>query len=328
MRTPSTALAAAFAAALVAAGAPASALADNSVVLFPSLGRPTLVTVRGQALKTSPENHQRSGLEKNVRRLASVTWGGAAIEVGFQGQARQVVSDKDGLFEASFPASQASPFPLGASTAKATAGTAAGEGQVQIVADEAPFLVVSDFDDTVAVTNVQNKGEMLKTALLGDESSTPPVEGMAAFYACLAQAAPAPGFAFVSGSPVEFGPRLQGFLTKHAFPFAALHLRVLGPKTMSGYKEPHLRALLSRFPQRFVLVGDSGEADPEVYATILKEFPGRVAAVYIHDVGRSTDASRFKGMVLFKTGADAARAAVAAGLAPRECVEKAFPSGK
>lgn len=309
---------------VLAAAVPASAAADSSVVVFPGLGRPTLVTVRGQALKTSPENHKAGGLEKNVRRLASFAWEGAAVEVSFQGQVRQAVSDKDGLFEASFPAAQASPFPVGALVAKAAAGAASGEGPVQVVADDAPFLVVSDFDDTVAVTHVQSKRELLKSALLSDESTTPPVEGMAAFYACLAQAAPAPGFAFVSGSPVEFSPRLQGFLSKHGFPPAALHLRVLGTKTLSGYKEPHLRALLSRFPQKFVLVGDSGEADPEVYTTILKEFPGRIAAVYIRDVGRSADAGRFKGMVLFKTAAEAARAAVANGLAPRECVEKAF----
>jgi phosphatidate phosphatase APP1 len=209
MRTRSASFSALVALAVAAATVPAAtARAEKSVYLFPSLGRPTLVTVRGLALKTSPENHKRGGLEKNVRRLASISWDGAEVEVSFQGEKRHVVADEDGLFEATFAAPQSKPFPLGPSPAKASAGAASAEGQVQIVADEAPFLVVSDFDDTVAVTNVQSKGQLLKAALLGDETTTPPVEGMAAFYGCLAQAAPAaPGFAFVSGSPVEFGPR-------------------------------------------------------------------------------------------------------------------------
>jgi phosphatidate phosphatase APP1 len=88
---------------------------------------------------------------------------------------------------------------------------------------------------------------------------------------------------------------------------------------MKGYKEPVLRALLSTFPQRVVLVGDSGERDPEIYALMRREFPDRVAAIFIRDVGRSSDASRFEGMVLFATAADAARVAADRGLLPREC---------
>lgn len=313
------------AATAVVCAAPSASRADGSIVLFPALGRPTLVTVSGQALKTTPE-HKASALEKNVRRLAAITWEGAEVEVSFQGQTRQVVAGPSGLFEASFPAPQTAPFPLGPVAVKAACGAkATGEGTVQVIADDAPFLVVSDFDDTVAVTNVQSKRSLLESTLLKDESSVPPVDGMAAFYGCLAKASPAPGFAFVTGSPVEFAPRLGSFLAKHGFPPAALHLRVLGPSTLHGYKEPAIRALLSRFPQKVVLVGDSGEADPEVYTTILKEFPGRVAAVYIHDVGRSADAARFKGMVLFKTGADAARSAAISGLLSRECFDQAFP---
>lgn len=34
----------------------------------------------------------------------------------------------------------------------------------------------------------------------------------------------------------------------------------------------------------FVLIGDNGQHDPEVYADIVRENPGRVAAVYIRDV--------------------------------------------
>ena len=252
------------------------------------------------------------------------------MKVTFAGQTRVTRSGEDGLFEVSFPAPAQSPFPSGLQPVRAEAeGATDVEGNADVISDAAPFLVVSDFDDTIAVTNVQSKRGLIKAAIFSDEESQPAVEGMAAFYRCLrAGSEPVPGFAIVTGSPVEFGPRLEGFLAKGEFPFAALHLRRLSAKTLSHYKEPVLRALFSRFPQRFVLVGDTGEQDPETYELIRKEFPGRVAAIFIHNVGRDSDPDRFKDMVLFKDAAQAARKAAELGLLKPECAASAFPAAK
>jgi phosphatidate phosphatase APP1 len=70
-----------------------------------------------------------------------------------------------------------------------------------------------------------------------------------------------------------------------------------------------------------VLIGDSGEKDPEVYAQIRAEAPSRVKAIFIRDAGRSDDPSRFEGMTLFKEPVDAARAAAAQGLLDAHCAE-------
>jgi phosphatidate phosphatase APP1 len=174
---------------------------------------------------------------------------------------------------------------------------------------------------------VQSTRELLTSTLLTDERAQPAVDGMAAFFRCLREASdPPPGFAVVSGSPLEYGPRIEAFLAKHGFPFSALVLRHLGPGTLKGYKEPAIRALLSRFPQRLVLVGDSGERDPEVYAQIRREHPDRVAAIFIHDVGGKVSPGRFEGMVRFVAAADAARAATGQGLLSSECAGRAFPA--
>ena len=34
----------------------------------------------------------------------------------------------------------------------------------------------------------------------------------------------------------------------------------------------------------FILIGDSGQADPEIYAEVVKTYPGRIQAIYIRDV--------------------------------------------
>jgi phosphatidate phosphatase APP1 len=305
---------------------PALALAETSVVLFPALGHPGLVAVGGRVTHGAPER-EAAPLARNTRRLLTKSREGTPVAVTFAGHTRQVRTGDDGLFEVSFLAPAGAPFAPGLHELRAEAGGAAATGRAQVLSDDAPFLVVTDLDDTLAVSNVQSLPRLARAALLEDERTQPAVEGMPALFRCLAEGnAPAPGFAVVSGSPLEYGPRVEAFLAARGFPFAALALRHLGSGTMSGYKEPAIRALLSRFPQRLVLVGDSGERDPEVYATIRREHPDRVAAILIHDVGRSADPGRFPGMILFATAADAARALVARGLIPGACAERAFPA--
>jgi Uncharacterized conserved protein (DUF2183) len=304
--------------------APAAA-PSNTVELYPVLGRPTLVTVSGRVVHGAPEA-PAAPLVRNAHRLLAKSWEGAAVAVTFAGQTRQVTTGDDGLFEASFPAPASAPFHLGLQPVRAAVEGGVGEGQVEVVSDAAAFLVISDFDDTLAVSNVQSKRGLVASALLQDEESQPAVEGMAAFFRCLRDGSePPPGFALVSGSPLEYGARLRSFLWRQGFPFLALHLRHLGPKTVAGYKEPIIRWLLSRFPQRVVLVGDSGEHDPEVYGRIRSEFPGRVAAIFIRDAGRSADPARFAEMVLFRSAADAAGAAASRGLLSRRCAASLAP---
>jgi phosphatidate phosphatase APP1 len=46
-----------------------------------------------------------------------------------------------------------------------------------------------------------------------------------------------------------------------------------------------IRTLLETYPSLpFILIGDSGEADPEIYLKATQSYPGRIAAIYIRDV--------------------------------------------
>ena len=196
---------------------------------------------------------------------------------------------------------------------------------------QAPFLLVSDFDDTMAVTGVTSPTRLLATTFLEDGDTQPAVPGMASLYRCLA--APRPGgadpvLAIVSGTPVQFAPRMVRFLAKNGFPPAALYLRDLGPGTLSGYKQPALERLAARFPQPMVLVGDSGEKDPEIYAAFAAAHPGRVLATFIRQANAAPGPpARFAAARLFADPAQAGREAAARGLAEAACVEGAFPAG-
>ncbi len=285
--------------------------------------------VSGRVLK-QVSSEGSSTLSKNLRRLAAPNWEGANVEVRYGAQSVSVVSGHDGDFDASFAADAGVPFAVGTSQAEAhVKGAETGAAPVEIMAPDAPFFVVSDFDDTIAVTNVLKTGKMIQAALLEDGDTQPPVEGMAAFYSCLREASKArPAFDVVSGSPVQYSARIANFLRKNGFPAAGLSLRDLGPGTLKDYKQPVIRALLKRIAAPVVLIGDSGEHDPEVYAQIRGEFPGRVKAVYIRNAGRADDPKRFEDMVLFDHPSMAARDAAAHGLAGKACVEKAFPESR
>lgn len=300
--------------------------AGARVELFPAVGTPSEVTVSGRVVKSSAPASHGAALERNLRRLAARSWKGARVEVRWAGQAITVDSGEHGAFSATFRAGEVA-FPEGPRPAEAVlAGAETGTATVNVVAAEAPFLVVSDFDDTVAVTHVLEPAKLLKSALLQDETSQELVAGMPQFYRCLQEVSPSrPGFALVSGSPTQYVGRVDAFLRRHDFPPVGLYLRSLGPTTLSNYKQPLIRALLERVPNKVVLIGDSGEKDPEVYAELLGEYGARVLAVYIRDAGNTQDKARFKDMVLFDTPAQAARDAARRGLASTTCVEQAFP---
>ncbi|MHB8872657.1 MAG: phosphatase domain-containing protein [Myxococcaceae bacterium] len=303
---------------------PGAAPAAPAIVLFPALGRGEQVVVSGRVLQEAPSAGS-STLSKNLRRLMAPNWEGAVVTVGFAGLKETATSGSDGAFAVTFTAPKGSPFEPGVREVSARVDGAQAVARVGIVGADAPFFVISDFDDTLAVTNVTSTKKLLKAALLEDGHTQPVVPGMAPFYQCLHDGKPSPpGFALVSGSPVQYVPRTNLFLAKNGFPFFGLYLRDLGPSTLKNYKQPFIRKLLGELPHKAVLIGDSGEHDPEVYAEIRAEAPSRISRIYIHDVGRSADPKRFEGMVLFQRAKDAADDAVAQGLITAACRDRAF----
>lgn len=294
-------------------------LAQPAVLFQPTVGTPTRVTLSGRVLKSAP-SRSSSVVGQNVRRLTSSNWEGALVEVAFGGQSTTVTSGHDGDFQATLEAPAAAPFEVGLSAASAHVRGATASALVDVLAPAAPFVVVSDFDDTVAVTNVVDPRGLLTAALGQDELTQPVVPGMAGFYQCLRSGhAARPAFMLVSGSPLQYLDRVRAFLLRHGFPPFGIALRNLGPASLRDYKQPVIRALLKALPNPVVLVGDSGEHDPEVYRQIRDEFPGRVAAIYIRNAGRAETPKRFAGMLLFDEPAQALADAVSRGLAQADC---------
>jgi phosphatidate phosphatase APP1 len=122
---------------------------------------------------------------------------------------------------------------------------------------------------------------------------------------------------------------ISDFLLQSGFPCSELVLKHadLSDGSLSSfikadqlaYKTGEIRRIMNRFPERkFILLGDSGEKDPEVYAGITAEYPGRVTAVCIRDLSaagetkKRIDALKKKNerWILFKDGTDLDKPAV------------------
>ncbi|MFM9921501.1 App1 family protein [Variovorax sp. H27-G14] len=161
-------------------------------------------------------------------------------------------------------------------------------GQAQIVPAQG-VSVISDIDDTIKRTQVRERREMLLNTFSRRFEATP---RMAAWYRALAQVSDT-RFHYLSSSPVQLYPPLADFIHAADFPAGSMHLResttwrtlIPGAEDSRAHKLGVIERLLAEFPQRrFVLVGDSGEADPEIYAQTFRAHAQRIDAIVIRDV--------------------------------------------
>ena len=160
------------------------------------------------------------------------------------------------------------------------------------------YVVISDIDDTVMHTGVANKLKMLWRLFMQGPRSRVAFPGMAALLRALhagrirARAQPD---AVRLARPLEHlrGPRR--FFNLHSIPVGPiLFLREWGltlqsplPRRAQDHKLELIRNMLALYRDLpFVLIGDSGQRDPEIYAQVVREHPGRVLAIYIRNVSR------------------------------------------
>ena len=166
--------------------------------------------------------------------------------------------------------------------------------QVLVPAPTARFGIISDIDDTVLWTNVTNKLNMALMLARTNAHTRKPFKGVAGFYRSLRDgvggAEDNPLF-YVSSSPWHlFGP-LVDFLKLQDIPVGPLLLRELSVRHMlklnehGNHKLEQIERILDFYPgMQFVLIGDSGEQDPEIYAEVVRRHPHAVRMIYIRNV--------------------------------------------
>jgi len=160
--------------------------------------------------------------------------------------------------------------------------------------------VVSDVDDTIKVSEVLDRRRLLARTFVEEFEA---VAGMPELYQRLEKEGAV--FYYVSASPWQLYRPLEEFCRAEKFPEGTWTLKRVRLKDASllgllsapnDYKIPVINALVKQDPDRkFLLVGDDGERDPEVYGEIARRHPKQVERIWIRKV-RTEDrtAERFR----------------------------------
>ena len=329
------------------------------ILPYRGYGTPEKVYIKGRVLeKDGIEPLSKDApLWKNAvnmyRRFESDEIEMAKLRACLKDCEQEVMADKEGFFEVELtPSSPIKGDELWQNIAltlldppprEQSSVTALGEAI--IVKDSAQFGVISDVDDTVVYTAADKPSKMIRVAYLGNEHSRRAFAGVTPFYQALQAGKKNEGnpIFYVSSSPWNMYDLFAKFMDLTNIPLGPILLRdiELSPENLlsfnhSDHKREQIGPLLKRFSDLpFILIGDIGQKDAEIYSQIVEDNPGRIKAVYIRDV-LPKDKKRHKEVEaiaqtirsnnvefeLFTSTFDAAKHAVEQGWIKETCLDE------
>ncbi len=240
-------------------------------------------------------------LLNSYRRFNSKELPYARVRVQHGDAVSEVTADDEGYFEAVLKPENGAPVMGGWQSVSvqlqepATSEVIAAE--VMVAPESAEYGIISDIDDTILETFATNLLKVAKLTFLNNAKMRLPFPGVAAFYRALIDGTTGdknnPIF-YVSSSPWNLYDLLIDFMKIHDIPAGPLMLRDLGidedkfiTSGHGDHKTAQIARILNAYPDLpFVLIGDSGQHDPEIYRAVVKAFPDRIKAIYIRDVSQ------------------------------------------
>jgi len=278
-------------------------LGPLQLVTYRSFGTARQVVLRGRVLEASvlerslPTDSTFRNVRRMLRRFFSNELPDATVRARLGASAADSFTDDEGYFDLPIALTElddhgdwksaevevVSAKVRGLVPVRATA-------EILIPGRTAKLGIISDIDDTVLQTHVTQKLKMIWVTLSGSAFTRMPFEGTSGLFQALVRGlsgeAVNPVF-YVSKSPWNLYDFLVDFLDHHGLPRGPLLLRDIGLHEAPpvDHKTAAVRGLLEMYPELpFVLIGDSGERDPEIYLETVARYPGRILAVYIRDL--------------------------------------------
>lgn len=264
-----------------------------TIMPFTGYGGTGWVRVLGRVVLRPPDDTDDSTAERITsirgwRSFTSVHVAGAKVTVSVGRAKRTISADRGGVLDDRIEAK----LPPGWHDIRLSIdGYDAVDAKVFVVADDVDFGLVSDIDDTVMVTALPRPFLAAWNTFVLDEHARTPVAGMAVLYERLLRAHPGLPVIYLSTGAWNVVPTLSRFLSRNLYPRGALLLTDWGPthdrwfRSGSDHKRRSLERLAAEFPRvRWLLVGDDGQHDPQLYGEFAEAHPGNVAAVAIRQL--------------------------------------------
>ena len=255
-----------------------------------------------------------------IRRFNSNEVAGAVVELRYLGERYEVMADREGYIELEVAVSAPNTddaweritariieLPDTASPHPAHDPTHVFHGEIADLDTQAEYAVVTDIDDTILKTDVTSlfKLKALWYTLADNAHTRLAFPGAPQLFQQLREGTSTEdknnSVFYLSRSPWNLYDMLEQFLDAKGFPRGPIFLRDVGllgeVKGSHGHKEATLLRLIEHFPTlKFVLVGDSGEKDADIYHAVAQKHPERIAAVVIRNVKNNANAHRIERM--------------------------------
>lgn len=257
--------------------------------------------------KPSSQKNYFQNLLAAIRRYAGSSVPNAKVEVSYHQQKKILESDPEGIISCTFINSDEH-IPendLIISSLIPEEGVRPEREQVKFRVfryhSQHPTGIISDIDDTVLITHATRIGKKFWLSISKNAYTRRPFPGVSKFYKALSDKHKNPLF-YVSSSDWNLFDLIRDFLNYREIPAGPLLLKDLHVdlrniwKSGGGshqHKLEKIHMLMDLYPgMKFILIGDSGQHDPELYAEVLESYPGRIKAVYIREIKKIKDQRR------------------------------------
>jgi len=178
------------------------------------------------------------------------------------------------------------------------------KGKVKVV-EPIGTMVISDIDDTIKISEVYiGKTELIRNTFYKEVEIA---NGMLALFQQFKTDNANTTFHYVSGSPLQLYGFIHDLLEENGFEEGSIHLKGLRLNPLSAelydfidpdstyvHKIAAIGNMMEKNPDKeFILVGDTGEKDPEVYGKLLELYPSQIKSIYLRNVtGETADNAR------------------------------------
>lgn len=226
-------------------------------------------------------------LMERLRPFLTNPMAGMPVTVFFfndeQSESRNLLTDESGHFNIR------APMPFVPTHIRVLASEDLSAAKPIDVIEPVGVSLISDIDDTVKHSAIASGAKEMFRNTFVRELAELTVDGVSDWYTQVAKKGVE--IHYVSNAPWQLYPLLERYFKQVGLPPGSFHLKQYSGM-LQGIFEPtaerkrgSLEQIMRDFPERkFILVGDSGEADLEVYTDIVLANPGRILGIFIRDV--------------------------------------------
>lgn len=263
-----------------------------TVIPFAGYGSTSWVRVLCRVVLTKPDAAEEAARSvRGWKSFTSIPVVSSEVTVRVGDSEHTVIADRGGLVDAVV---QAELPPGWQRIALSADGSEPVEAPVFIVDPDVRFGILSDIDDTVMVTALPRPFVAAWNTFVLDEHARTPVAGMAVLYERLMRDHAGAPMIYLSTGAWNVAPTLTRFLSRNLYPDGSILLTDWGPtperifRSGRDHKRTNLLRLAEEFPDiSWLLVGDDGQHDEDLYGDFAANHPENVRAVAIRQLSAS-----------------------------------------